>query len=58
MTRTNWPPRASASDFEDGHRAYGSTGQLFEVVNGRWVRVEDKDPGRPVPHHGSGPDDQ
>jgi hypothetical protein len=48
----DWPPVMSAADMPDGLRRYGSTGQLFEVKNGRWVRVP---LGRPVPKHGSGP---
>jgi len=40
-SRPDWPPRASASVFPDGHQSYGSTGQLFEVKNGQWVRVRE-----------------
>lgn len=35
----DWPPARSAVGLPDGERAYGSTGQLFEVENGRWKRV-------------------
>jgi hypothetical protein len=35
----DWPPRASAIGLPDGERRYGSTGQLFEVNNGQWIRV-------------------
>lgn len=49
-----WEPRQSASMLPHGYQQRGSTGQLFEVRNGGWVRVIEN-PGRPVPHHGSGP---
>lgn len=35
----DWPPRVSAFGRSDGERREGSTGQLFEVKNGQWVRV-------------------
>lgn len=34
----DWPPRMSASGLRDGTLCNGSTGQLFEVQNGQWVR--------------------
>src|SRR5207247_1238231 len=49
----DWPPHLSAVDLPDGEFRHGSTGQLFEVKNGQWIRASG---GRPVPHHGSGPD--
>jgi hypothetical protein len=51
----DWPPQGSAIGLPDGTQRHGSTGQLFEVKNGRWERASG---GRPVPHHGSGPDNQ
>lgn len=39
----DWPPKSSAARLRDGTTRYGSTGQLFEVKNGRWVRVRDKE---------------
>ena len=36
----DWPPRISAIGLKDGHRRFGSTGQLFEVRDGRWVRIK------------------
>ena len=36
----DWPPRVSATGLREGHRRFGSTGQLFEVRNGRWVRIK------------------
>lgn len=38
--RPEWPPRRSATGLRDGHRRFGSTGQLFEARNGRWVRIK------------------
>lgn len=35
----DWPPMASAIGLPEGERRHGSTGQLFEVKNGRWERV-------------------
>lgn len=35
----DWPPQASAIGLPEGERRYGSTGQLFEVKNGRWERL-------------------
>lgn len=35
----DWPPQGSAWRFQEGHRQHGSTGQLFEVQNGQWVRI-------------------
>ena len=40
----DWPPQASAVGLLEGTLRYGSTGQLFEVKNGRWERASD------VPH--------
>jgi hypothetical protein len=39
----DWPPQASAIHLPDGERRRGSTGQLFEVKNGTWVRMIDRD---------------
>lgn len=41
MTDTNkpWPPRDSASSYSEGHQQRGSTGQLWQVHQGQWVRV-------------------
>lgn len=36
----DWPPRISAIGLKDGHRRFGSTGQLFEVRGGSWVRIK------------------
>jgi len=38
MVDPDWPPRISASKLPDGTRRRGSTGQLFEVCNGQWIR--------------------
>lgn len=38
----DWPPMRSAIGLPDGECAYGSTGQLFEVKNGRWERVRNQ----------------
>jgi hypothetical protein len=35
----NWPPADSAWRHPEGTRKHGSTGQLFEVQIGQWVRV-------------------
>jgi len=35
----DWPPQSSAVGLRDGERRHGSTGQLFEVHDGRWERV-------------------
>lgn len=40
----DWPPRTSASEFPEGFRRYGSTGQLFEVRNRQWTRVDSPPP--------------
>jgi hypothetical protein len=40
----DWPPQRSAVDLPDGERGTGSTGQLFEVKNGRWERVKSTHP--------------
>lgn len=42
----------------DGFRKRGSTGQMWEVRQGQWFRVNDPEKGRLVPLHGSGPDNQ
>lgn len=34
-----WPPRDSASSYSEGHQKRGSTGQLWQVHQGKWVRV-------------------
>ena len=39
----DWPPAASAYGLQEGYRRHGSTGQLFEVKNGQWVRVHDEE---------------
>lgn len=36
----DWPPKGSAIGLPDGTQQRGSTGQLFEVRNGQWVRVQ------------------
>jgi len=38
----DWPPQSSASKLPEGTLKYGSTGQLWEVRGGVWVRVRDK----------------
>lgn len=40
--RPDWPPRKSAYQLAEGTRGRGSTGQLFEVTNGQWVRIWDE----------------
>lgn len=35
----DWPPRSSAGDYPEGTRKPGSTGQLWQVRNGQWVRL-------------------
>ena len=52
LSEPEWPPQASAVGLAEGTMRHGSTGQLFEVKNGRWERASG---GRPVPPHGSGP---
>lgn len=39
QTEPDWPPAASAIGLADGVRRHGSTGQCFEVKQGRWERV-------------------
>lgn len=58
MAADDWSPAAMAAAYAEGTRKYGSTGQLWEVRNGQWVRVDDPERGRLVPKHGSGPDNQ
>jgi hypothetical protein len=36
----DWPPRSSAFNWPEGTRRHGSTGQLWEVKDGIWVRVD------------------
>lgn len=36
----DWPPAASATVFPDGTHRYGSTGQVWTVVEAAWVRVK------------------
>lgn len=38
----DWPPMRSATGLPDGEQGHGSTGQLFEVKNGQWVRVRER----------------
>lgn len=40
----DWMPRASAIGLPDGHQRHGSTGQLWEVRNGQWVRIDRSSP--------------
>jgi hypothetical protein len=40
----DWPPRDTASQYPEGYAKRGSTGQLFEVKYGRWVRVPEESP--------------
>ena len=35
----DWPPRRSAVGLPEGELGYGSTGQLWAVNNGQWIRV-------------------
>lgn len=35
----DWMPAASAFDFPEGERRYGSTGQVWQVRNRQWVRI-------------------
>lgn len=37
----DWEPRGSAVGVPNGERRNGSTGQVFEARDGRWVRVRD-----------------
>lgn len=39
----DWPPRGSAVGLPDGTKRHGSTGQLWETRNGRWVRIDGDD---------------
>jgi len=41
MAGNDWPPVSSAWAHPEGTRKYGSTGQLWEVRNGQWWRVDD-----------------
>jgi RecJ-like exonuclease len=41
--QSDWMPRASAFDLPEGTERHGSTGQLWRVKNGQWVRVETTD---------------
>lgn len=43
LAKPDWPPRLSAEGLPEGHRRFGSTGQLFEVRDSRWVRVPSGD---------------
>lgn len=36
----DWPPRKSAGGLPNGFFQRGSTGQLFTVKEGQWLRVE------------------
>jgi hypothetical protein len=47
MGAPDWPPAASASSYQEGHKQRGSTGQLFEVKKSQWVRVKEDDPRLP-----------
>lgn len=35
----DWPSKASASDYPEGTRKAGSTGQVWQVRDGQWVRL-------------------
>ena len=35
----DWPPSSSAAAHPEGTRKYGSTGQLWQVRSGQWVRL-------------------
>jgi hypothetical protein len=37
----DWPPIDSAWRYEEGTRKLGSTGQLWEVHDQRWVRINE-----------------
>lgn len=37
--QADWPPRSSAWQLPEGTKRYGSTGQLWQVTSGKWVRV-------------------
>jgi len=43
----DWPPRSSAWVYTEGTSKRGSTGQLWEVRNRQWVRLEDERPSEP-----------
>ncbi len=36
----DWPPAASANSYPEGTRKHGSTGQLWQVRSGQWVRLK------------------
>jgi hypothetical protein len=38
LVAPDWPPTMSATNLADGFKAFGSTGQPFEVRAGQWVR--------------------
>lgn len=50
----DWQPRASAIGLPDGHQRHGSTGQLWEVRSGQWVRVPHNAAPNPAPVTGAG----
>jgi hypothetical protein len=35
-----YPPELEATEFPEGHQCYGTTGQVFEVRDGRWVLIK------------------
>lgn len=46
----DWPPRASAIGLPEGEKRRGGTGQLWQVREGRWVRLKAL---RAVPENGN-----
>lgn len=37
--QADWPPRSSAWQLPEGTKRYSSTGQLWRVESGRWLRI-------------------
>ena len=48
----DWPPASSAVGLADGVRRYGSTGQLWEVKGGQWIRRPDAEADESVVKNG------
>lgn len=40
--RPDWPPQRSAAGLPEGHREYLPSGQVWEVRDGKWVRLPDQ----------------
>lgn len=48
----DWPPQDWAGGYADGTRKHGSTGQLWQAREGRWVRLTTiKEVAQPTTYH-------